>query len=158
VTASNPPALALVPVDDADFDALFAMFEVYCVEVEAFDEIAGPTLSSDERRADLLEGAEDELWEWIQVDGERAGFLMSKVYEDDPLPAERTAEILECYVTPEHRRSGVGRAAVEAWLAEERAAGTSLVEAGVLRDNEAARAFWAAMGFLERSVQLARRL
>jgi ribosomal protein S18 acetylase RimI-like enzyme len=157
MTASSAPAVALVPVRDREFDALFAMFEEYCVEAEAFDPLGGPAQSSDERRAALLEGAEDEQWEWIEVDGERAGFLMSEVYEDDPLPAERTAEILECYVAPAFRRRGVGRAAVDAWLAAERSAGTSLVEAGVLRDNEGARAFWAAMGFLERSVQLARR-
>ena len=151
-------SVVLVPVTDRDFDGLFVMFEVYCAEAEAFDEFPGPAPTSDERRADLLEGAEDQQWDWIEVDGERAGFLMSEVYEDDPLPAERSAEILECYVAPEYRRRGVGRAAVEAWLEAERAAGTSLVEAGVLRDNATARAFWAAMGFLERSVQLARRL
>lgn len=157
MTTSGEPVVALVPVEDRDFDALFAMFEVYCTEAEAFDPLAGPAQASDERRAALLEGAEDELWEWIEVDGARAGFLMSAVYEDDPGPAERTAEILECYVAPAFRRRGVGRAAVEAWLAAERDAGTSLVEAGVLRDNAGARAFWGAMGFFERSVQLARR-
>ena len=158
MTASNPPKVALVPVLDRDFDELFAMFEVYCAEAEAYDALPGPAQTSDERRADLLEGGESEQWEWIEVDGQRAGFLMSEVYEDEPGSADRTAEILECYVTREWRRRGVGRAAIEAWLAAERAAGTSLVEAGVLRDNEPARAFWAAMGFLERSVQLARRL
>ena len=157
MTASSASAVALVPVRDRDFDALFTMFEAYCLEAESFDLLGGPPQSSDERRAALLEGAEDELWEWIEVDGERAGFLMSEVYEDDPTPAERTAEVLECYVTPAFRRRGVGRAAVEAWLVAERQAGTLLVEAGVLRDNAGARAFWAAMGFLERSVQLARR-
>lgn len=157
MTASNPPVVSLVPVAGRDFDALFTMFEAYCDEAEAFDVVAGPAQSSDERRAALLEGEEDERWEWIEVDGERAGFLMSEVYEDDPGPAERTAEVLECYVMPAFRRRGVGRAAVEAWLAAERRAGTLLVEAGVLRDNAGARAFWAAMGFLERSVQLARR-
>lgn len=151
------PAVVLVPVQEREFEALFALFEAYCAETEAFDPVAAPEQSADERRAALLEGAEDEQWEWIEAGGERAGFLMSEVYEDDPRPGERTAEILECYVAPGLRRRGVGRAAVEAWLARERAAGTSLVEAGVLRDNGPARAFWTAMGFVERSVQLARR-
>ncbi len=157
-TPAAVPAVSLLPVRDLDFDELFRMFEAYCAEVEPLDPLGTPPESSDERRDALLDGASDEEWCWIIADGQRAGFVMVQVYEDDPLPGDRTAEVLECYVAPEARRRGVGRAAIEAVLAEERGRGTTVMEAGILRANEGAIAFWEAMGFATRSVQVARRL
>ena len=110
-----------------------------------------------ERRQRMLTGWEDEEWLWIELDGEHVGFIMSRVHYDEPLPGERTTEILECYIEPARRRGGTGRAAVEALLAREREHGTSLVEAGVLRDNAEALAFWQALGFEVRSLRTARR-
>jgi ribosomal protein S18 acetylase RimI-like enzyme len=105
----------------------------------------------------MLIGMEDEEWLWIVLDGEHVGFVMSRLYYDQPLPGEQTTEILECYVEPARRRGGVGRAAIEALLAREREHGTALVEAGVLRDNAEALAFWEALGFEVRSLRTARR-
>ncbi len=152
------PAVSLLAVRDLDFDDLFTMFEAYCAEIEPLDPLGAPPQSADDRRDGLLEGAADEEWSWIIADGQRAGFVMVQVYEDDPLPGERTAEILECYVVPGSRRRGLGRAAIEAVLADERGRRTSVMEAGILRANEGAIAFWEAMGFATRSVQMARRL
>lgn len=157
-TSPATPAVSLLAVRDLDFDELFVMFETYCAEVEAFDPLGAPVQSSDDRRETLLEGAAAEEWSWIIADGQRAGFVMVQVYEDDPVPGERSAEILECYVVLGARRRGVGRAAIEAVIADEQARGSSVMEAGILRPNEAALAFWDAMGFVTRSVQVARRL
>ena len=153
---SNAPVVRLVPVRDDELDELLEVFEAYCDEIEPHDPFAGPR-TSEERSDAFLESREDEDWDWIEADGERVGFLMAIVYEDDPEPGDRTAEVTECYVAPSARRRGVARGAIERWLAREREAGTTLVEAGVLRDNEAARAFWAALGFAERSVHMTRR-
>ena len=151
------PRVELVEVDEDEFESLFAMFETYCDEIEPLDVLLGERPSSEERRESLLDGAEEESWFWIEVGGERAGFLMAQTYEDDPRPGEQATEILECYVVPERRRRGIAAAAVEALLQNERGRGTALVEAGILHGNEGAQAFWRAMGFDTRSVQVARR-
>ncbi len=154
---TTPPVVSLLPVRDLDFDELFEMFEGYCSEIEVFDPLGAPPESADDRRDALQEGATEEEWSWIIVEGQRAGFVMAQVFEDDPLPGDSTTEILECYVLPSFRRRGVGRAALQSLLAAERARGTSMVEAGILRGNEGAIAFWEALDFETRSVQMGRR-
>ena len=93
---------------------------------------------------------------WIEVDGERAGFLLLRTFEDWPDTAKTVLDIAECYIAPGFRRQGAGTAAIEALLARERARGTALVEASVLSRNEAALAFWEALGFTTRSIRTAR--
>jgi ribosomal protein S18 acetylase RimI-like enzyme len=147
----------LMPVQTGELEALFQMFEAYHEEVEGFDPFQSEPESMAGRRQRMLTGMEDEEWLWIELEGEHVGFVMTRVYYDVPLPGQRTTEILECYVEPARRRGGVGRAAVEALLAREREHGTTLVEAGVLRDNAEALAFWEALGFEVRSLRTARR-
>ena len=147
----------LVAVQTDELEELFRMFEAYHEEVEAFDPFHGKPESMTERRQRMLTGMEDEEWLWIVLDGEHVGFIMSRVFYDEPLPGDRTTEILECYIEPARRRGGIGRAAVEALLAREREHGTALVEAGVLRDNADALAFWEALGFEVRSLRTARK-
>jgi ribosomal protein S18 acetylase RimI-like enzyme len=150
-------AFGLVPVQNDELEALFEMFEAYHQEVEPFDPFRSEPQSMAERRQRMLTGIEDEEWLWIELDGEHVGFVMTAIFYDEPLPGQRTTEILECYVEPARRRGGVGRAAIEALLAREREHGTALVEAGVLRDNAEALAFWEALGFEVRSLRTARR-
>ena len=76
---------------------------------------------------------------------------------DFPDDTRMVATISEFYVLPASRRQGVGGAAVAAILDDHRARGTFEVEAGILRDNFLARAFWARMGFELRFYQTARR-
>ncbi len=140
---TEPPAVSLLPVRDLDFEALFAMFEAYCAEVEPLDPLGAPPQAPDERRETLLDGAAEEEWSWIIADGQRAGFVMVQVYEDDPSPGDRTAEVLECYVVPGSRRRGVGRAAIEAVLATRSPPG---VAAGPAAAGEAAAAVEGAGG------------
>ena len=94
---------------------------------------------------------------WMVADGQRAGLAMVRVFPDFPDELRDVASIAEFYVAPEFRRRGVGRAGIEAILAEHRARGTFEVQADILRENGPALAFWQRMGFEVRSFQTARR-
>lgn len=157
------PSVELRGIARDELDDLFAMMGPYIEELDAFDplEPAGPEYVSALREryeADLDgdDGAERELF-WILDGGERAGFLLSRRYAEWPGGEREMASVSEFYVTPPHRRRGVGRAAVDAWLALHRERGTWLVEADVMRENQAARAFWASLGFEVQMLQTARR-
>ncbi|MCP5056799.1 MAG: GNAT family N-acetyltransferase [bacterium] len=62
------------------------------------------------------------------------------------------------YVLPEVRRSGLGRALVEAAFGWLRLAGATRVELEVARDNPEGQAFWEALGFEPVTVVLERQL
>lgn len=147
--------LRRVAVDDHEH--FFAMFAVYLDELEPFvaDRASAEASSFEAYRAAILEdldpGSGRELW-WIDVSGAHAGLAITRTLPDWPDDSTDVAEITEFYVEPRFRRSGVGRAAVEAILADHRARGTRLVEAAILEGNGAGRAFWAALGFEVRSV------
>ena len=85
-----------------------------------------------------------------------SGYLITGILFRD-LQALGRISIGEFYVLPAFRRQGVGAAAVRAILDDHHARGTYEVEAGILRDNFLARAFWARMGFELRFYQTARR-
>lgn len=146
----------LRPVRRPEYDAFFALMDPYHRELAPYDPLGDP-LDPAQYRAAMLDDMEGRELRWIVADGERAGFAMVRVLPDFPDERSDVAEIIEFYVLPEHRRRGVGRAAVEALLAEHRRRGTALVEAGILRDNAPARAFWASLGFEVRSLHTARR-
>ena len=55
----------------------------------------------------------------------------------------------DLYVSESHRRSGLGRALVEAVIARERERGCIRLELDVDEDNEAGRGLYAAAGFSE---------
>jgi predicted acetyltransferase len=57
--------------------------------------------------------------------------------------------IAEFSVVPSHRRSGVGRAAVEALAQRARSAGAGHLEAKIHPHNSEAFSFWSAVGFEE---------
>ena len=138
----------LVPVREDEYDAYFAMMRPYMRELDAFDP-AGAESDADfaNRRRRTLEDMDDRELLWIVADGERAGLLMVRGEERWLHPEESVASIAEFYVLPAFRRRGIGRAAVEALLAEHRRRGTAEVQADILRDNAAAQAFWASLGF-----------
>jgi len=78
----------------------------------------------------------------IEVDGEVVGLCLIRVHGDG-------WDIAEFTVAPERRRSGLGRAAVEALAERARAAGAAHLVAKVHPDNTRALSFWLAAGFLE---------
>ncbi len=163
MTAEAEPRVELRAIARDEFDDLFALVGPYIEELDAFDSLepAGPGYVAAMREryeADLDsdDGEEREPF-WILDGGERAGFLLSRRYADWPGGQHEMASISEFYVLREHRRRGIGRAAVEAWLALHRERGTWLVEADIMRENAAARAFWASLGFEVQMLQTARR-
>lgn len=157
---SDPPVVRLIPIALGERDAFFAAYEAYSQELEPYDPAHEPTDVAAYRAAvedDLsFEDSGREL-SWILVGGERVGFVVLRHLPDWLDPERLITTIAEFCVFAGHRRGGVGRAAVLAILAEERRRGTYEVEAGILRDNAAAHAFWGALGFEVRQVVTARR-
>ena len=145
-------------VATADYDAFFAALREYMVEMDRFD----PSAAESPFKVDLyieamLEDMEGRDFLWFLQDGARAGFAIVRNLPDFPDESRMVATIGEFTVFPPYRRRGVGAAAVRAILDDHRARGTYEVEAGILRDNFLARAFWARMGFELRFYQTARR-
>ena len=149
--------VTLEAVARADYRAFFAMLRDYTRELDAYAPAAEPPFDVDRYVAAVRDDMEGRDLLWIVADGARAGFAVVRTLPDWPDERRMVATIAEFYVTPPFRRRGVGRAAVEALLADHRRRGTYEVEAGILRDNHPARAFWERMGFELRSYQTARR-
>jgi ribosomal protein S18 acetylase RimI-like enzyme len=78
----------------------------------------------------------------VEANGHVAGLCLIRRRDDG-------WDIAEFTVVPEHRRSGVGRAAVEALAELARARGALHLVAKVHPDNRDALAFWLAAGFRE---------
>ncbi len=76
----------------------------------------------------------------IEVDGEVVGLCLVRRRDD-------CWSIAEFSVVPDRRRSGSGRAAVEALAKRARAEGAAYLEAKVHPDNRGALPFWHAVGF-----------
>ncbi len=147
----------LPTVASPEYDDFFSMLEVYFRELDPYDPLGPDRHSIEQYRRAILGDTEGRELLWIVADGERVGLAMVRIMDDWPDATSLVAEIAEFYVVPSHRRRGIGRAAVESLLAEHRRRGTALVEAGILRDNEGALAFWAGLGFVVQSLQTARR-
>jgi ribosomal protein S18 acetylase RimI-like enzyme len=147
----------LVPVAESELDAFVAMFAAYAEETEPYDPLGMARLDAAETRAWFAAEADAPGAEllWIVASGERGGLLRLQRFEAEP-GLESTLEIADCYVELRLRGAGIARAAVEAVLARERARGTAVVDAAVLRDNPAL-GFWRALGFELRSYRTARR-
>lgn len=150
--------VTLEPVLFLDYEDFFDMLRRYMEEMDQYD----PTTNVNSFDVDLyisamLEDMDGREFIWFVKDGQRVGMAIVRYLPDFPDDDRMVATIGEFYVLPEFRRQGVGRAAVEAILADHRERGTYEVEAGILRDNMLARAFWARMGFELRFYQTARR-
>ncbi len=154
------PAVRLTPIAPDERDAFYTAYEAYSIELEPSDPAHEPTDVAAYREAvedDLAyEDSGRELY-WITTGQARAGFVVLRHLPDWLEPDRMITTIAEFCVFAPHRRGGVGRAAVLAIMAQERARGTYEVEAGILRDNAAAHAFWGALGFEVRQVITARR-
>jgi ribosomal protein S18 acetylase RimI-like enzyme len=76
----------------------------------------------------------------LESDGAAVGLCLVRVRGSE-------WSIAEFYVVPASRRSGAGRAAVEAVAGRARKAGATHLEAKVHPDNQEALPFWLAVGF-----------
>ena len=96
--------------EQADF---VAMLGDYLRELDAYELPWDPAPPAESYALAFDEDPDGQDIEWIEADGERAGFLISRVVPDWPDDERTIAEVMECYVTPPFRRRGVGRAAIE---------------------------------------------
>ena len=150
--------VTLEPVLFLDYDPFFDMLREYMAEMDRYDPSTQHTsFDVDLYIEAMLEDMDGREFIWILQDGQRAGMAIVRTLPDFPDDQRMVATIGEFYVLPAFRRQGVGSAAVDAILADHRERGTYEVEAGILRDNFLARAFWARMGFELRFYQTARR-
>jgi GNAT superfamily N-acetyltransferase len=151
-------AVTLARVRAEEYDAFFAMFADYSRELDSFDpQAADSPWNLELHRNAILDDMDGRELLWIVADGARAGLAIVRVFPDFPDESRDVAAITEFYVLPTFRRTGTGRAAVQAILTEHRARGTFEVEASVLRENGPALAFWQRMGFDVRSFVTARK-
>ncbi|MFA7250213.1 MAG: GNAT family N-acetyltransferase [Dehalococcoidia bacterium] len=152
------PRVNVQPVAERDRGAFFAMLREYMAEMDRYDPATAESpYDVDRYIAAMLEDMEGREFLWLLLDGERAGMAIVRTLPDFPDDRRMVATIGEFYVAPAYRRRGVGGSAVQAILDDHRRRGTYEVEAGILRDNFLARAFWARMGFELRFYQTARR-
>jgi ribosomal protein S18 acetylase RimI-like enzyme len=78
----------------------------------------------------------------VEADGDVVGFCLIRVRDGG-------WDVAEFSITPDRRRTGVGRAAVEAVADRARSAGATHLQAKVHPDNRRALPFWLAVGFCE---------
>ena len=156
MTADGPP-VALREVAPGERAAFFAMLADYLAELDAYELPWDPAPPVEAYRQALDADPDGQQIEWLIAGGQRAGFLITRIVPDWPEEDRKVGEVIECYVEPAHRLGGVGRAAVEIWLARMRTRGVASVEASVLWANTPARRFWERLGFETRSVQTMRR-
>jgi ribosomal protein S18 acetylase RimI-like enzyme len=150
-------AVELRPIAAGEHAAFLEMLAAYLEELDAYELPLDPAPPVEAYARAFADDPGGQRLEWIVAGEERAGFLVSRIVPDWPEEERAVGEVLECYVLPAHRRRGVGRAAVEVWLAGQRAQGVQAVEASVLARNVPALAFWERLGFEVRAVQTVRR-
>jgi ribosomal protein S18 acetylase RimI-like enzyme len=97
---------------------------------------------------------------WVaEVDGEVVGFIEGSVQIASRLvEMPSLAVIHSAWVEPAHRRKGLGRALVEAFVGAAQASGTRVVEVSTLALDGPANAFWRGVGFGDWRVTLRRDL
>ena len=154
---SGAGAVRLRAVAEGERAAFLAMLGDYLAEIGAYEPSWDEAPDAGAYARAFGADPDGQRIEWIEAGGERAGFLVTRVVADWPDEGREVGEAIECYVAPPHRRRGVGRAAVEAWLARLRERGAALAEASVLSRNAPALAFWERLGFEARAVQTVRR-
>lgn len=93
---------------------------------------------------------------WVAVAEPRVvGFLHGYAMPGAPvLDHPPTARIFDVWVCPDHRKRGLGRQLVEAFVGRARASGHPWVEVGTLARDARAVAFWRSLGFADWQVIL----
>jgi catechol 2,3-dioxygenase-like lactoylglutathione lyase family enzyme/ribosomal protein S18 acetylase RimI-like enzyme len=126
----------------ADADALVALVrEYYAFDAIAFDEGSVRRGLADLLADEVLGGA------WLVRRGSDAVGFFVVTYGFDMELGGRQATVTELYLRPEHRRGGLGTAAIRYIEEHLRSRGIAAYELQVARENAAARAFYGRMGF-----------
>ena len=119
------PSVELREVAPGEREAFFAMLADYLAELDAYELPWDPAPPVEAYREAIDADPDGQQIEWVVADGERSGFLITRVVPDWPEEAREVGEVIESYVEVEQRGRGVGRAAVEIWLARMRAQGVT---------------------------------
>jgi GNAT superfamily N-acetyltransferase len=80
-------------------------------------------------------------------DGEVVGLALVHIENPSRMSAERAVELSRVVVTPGRRRTGAGKALVDAAEEWARQRGIRTLLAAIFVANEGSKRFWAAMGF-----------
>jgi len=130
------------PATPADVPALHALI----VELAVFEELAHEVLATEASTREALFGAAPSAEALVaEVDGRAVGFAL--FYPFYSTFAGRSGLYLEdLFVQEAHRRSGLGRALVEGFIARARERGCPKVEWRVLAWNEGAIRFYESLG------------
>ena len=80
-------------------------------------------------------------------DGEAVGMALVHLENPSRMSAEQAAELSRVVVVPDGRRSGVGKALVDAGEEWARSRGIRTLVASIFVANEDSRRFWTAVGF-----------
>jgi ribosomal protein S18 acetylase RimI-like enzyme len=147
----TPPASRVRRADALDLDALADLFAELLVHHAAIEPAFGVRGEARERLPKLLErqlrDPDRAIFVWEDARGP-AGFCSVRV-EDAPaaLVEASRAEIADLGVRADRRRSGIGRALVEAARAWVVSRGAKRLEVRVAVRNPEGQAFWRALGF-----------
>ena len=141
--------MTLRPAQSADC-ALLAQMNQRLIEDEAG------------RNPMTLEQLEDRMKGWLArgdyaieliLNPQPLGYLVYRNNPDNYFPQQRQVFLRQFFIERAFRRQGLGRAAVELWLATRVPAG-SRVLLEVLASNHAGLAFWQSVGFDEFSLTM----
>jgi ribosomal protein S18 acetylase RimI-like enzyme len=161
-TPSGAEGVAIRPMRPADHEAVLDLWE----RLMATGRAADPRYDyHDDARRIFRDWVRDE-WSiarpfprvLVASAGDRlVGYVQGGEVQVRPLfRGPRTASIGDLWVEEEWRRRGLGRALVEAFLAQARAAGIQRFEVGTLALDARAVGFWKTMGFTDWRVVLLR--
>jgi len=145
-----------------DLPALVEMVDALCVQHRAFDP----------GRYDFLPDVGERYSKWLPLRASDqdsvlivaagpgpVGFVVGEVLDEIPIfVTRRYGFIHDVYVAPAARRTGVGRALVEAAVARFRARGVHQVRLDTAAGNETARELFSSLGFRPTVVQMQRDL
>ena len=134
--------MSVARVGEGDLDALVPLMSAYCA-------FYGADPGEAKLRAlarELLERPEEGVLLIARGDGGEALGFATIYWTLDTLEGGRVGTMHDLYVRVEHRGRGVGRALIDACLAEVRAAGLPALTWDTAPDNEQAQALYDATG------------
>ena len=133
----------LAPVADSEEREFLTMAEAYFRELDSRFVPHQDWSTNYFRR---LQSTPDAYLRWIQFGADRVGFVVYGVERHRFLP-RTNGWVYELYISPDRRRSGVGRQAAVEVIRVLRELAPSKIQLEVTSSNVSARQFWKTLGF-----------
>ena len=92
------PSVELREVAPGEREAFFAMLADYLAELDAYELPWDPAPPVEAYREAIDADPDGQQIEWVVADGERSGFLITRVVPDWPEEAREVGEVIESYV------------------------------------------------------------